>query len=297
METKVGDTTKLDGYKKILYLVLGVLGTAGLNAVNDPAAKEAASQAITLATNLVPVITGVIGAIVQGFVDLSKVKAEGKINEKVEVIKATTEAEVIKATTEAKKVEKPLEWNLPTTDEGWDKWKAQVKSDIDQENADWLNKDIGNPRLWITPEQAKAMKPELSSDNPAMVWSKTQIRLMDTMRGNVMSNAEAIAAYEKALLPAAEAACKDAADQSTLVEGVAVKICKWPASPMCKMWRAWCLENLESLKAVDAKKIFDFKGYPAWYAGEVATSWVRGLSPVSTTYIEGKQINKYFKDF
>lgn len=77
--SEIGDTTKVDGYKKFLYLVIGSIGTAALSVINDPAGKEAANQGITLATNLIPVASGVIGTIVQGIVDIFKLKSEATV--------------------------------------------------------------------------------------------------------------------------------------------------------------------------------------------------------------------------
>jgi hypothetical protein len=73
------DETKLDGYKRFLYLVLGVAGSTVMSLVNDPAKQAVANQAITLAVNLVPVGAGAIGTIVQGFIDIFKVKAAAEV--------------------------------------------------------------------------------------------------------------------------------------------------------------------------------------------------------------------------
>jgi len=220
----------------------------------------------------------------------------GTPTKEIAIAKAEAEIAVTKAVVAEPESEIVEPSAIPSTDAEWEAWKAKVKEDIDKENAAWINRDIGNPKYHITPDQARAIKPELSSDNPTMVWSKTQIRLMDTVKGNVQNNAEAIAAYEKALLPAAEAACYDAECRdcgSTNQNGI--NVCKWPASPFCKQWREWCNTNLASLKLIESKKAFDFKGYPAWYAGEIATSWVKKLSPMKTEYKEGKKIDIFFE--
>ncbi len=84
------DETKLDGYKKFLYLLLGVAGTAAASYFNDPSKLAVANQWIAIATNFVPVAVGSLGAIIQGAVDIFKVKGAAQVEATKEEAKVIT---------------------------------------------------------------------------------------------------------------------------------------------------------------------------------------------------------------
>jgi hypothetical protein len=173
--------------------------------------------------------------------------------------------------------------NIPSTTEEVKAWQDKVKVDIDNE----LAASFHLP----TPEAARKAHPELSSLNPSIVWSKSQIRLMDTVTGNISrGNSEAIYATENILLPAAEAALINQMGQDL---GNGIK-CNWPESYMAKDWVAWCKQHIQGLKTVGDK--FDFRGYTVWYAGEVAWLWTKEISPIPwiTDFKEGVKKEYWF---
>lgn len=73
------DETKLDGYKKLGAAALGIIGSTVLLAVKDPAAQEATKAAIEMAASLVPAAISGIYLIIQGMIDINKVKGTAQV--------------------------------------------------------------------------------------------------------------------------------------------------------------------------------------------------------------------------
>ena len=283
------------GWQKMLAFVLNILATL---AVSFGMAQAKVDSTVATITVLLPTISMILYFVV------NQIAATGKA--KTEVIKmeiansvALTNADTIAVIAETKpevaaqaiietvpfvpvRVEIKPKTAIPSTPDEVKAWQEKVKVDIDNELA-------ASFRL-PSAEAARKAHPELSSLNPSIVWSKTQIRLMDTLTGNVVSNSEAIYATENILLPAAQNALIDQQGQ-VLEQGIT---CNWKPSYMGQQWVKWCKDHIYSLKEVGG--LFDFKGYTVWKAGEIATAWVLHNIPWITDYKAGKATDYIFPD-
>ncbi len=182
----------------------------------------------------------------------------------------------------------PIKDKWPAMPTDWDKFKQDIKDAVDTELAERIRAGKidgipANPN--ITKDSARAMYPIQSSDNPSMIWSRTQLRGMLTP---IKSNADAIAFYQMAFLPAAEDAL---VDQQKQTSGV-IK-CAWPPAYQARAWVQQCRKSIGALQSITAhvainnpatgKNILDLSGQFAWFAGEIAQGFVDKEIPLYMT--------------
>ncbi len=192
----------------------------------------------------------------------------------------------------------------------WNQKKQEIRDMVDDELVERIKIGgiVGVMTQNVTREQARKLIPELSSDNPSRIWTRSQQCAIadEGTLSNEEKMQEAIDYYENILLPAALDALVDQQGQ-TLSSG---KTCQWPPSHMATEWLAWCANNIFYTKKNIAERVYNMgkAGYSLWYIGEYSTGLFAnaGIDPitgvqkkrlaVNTTYKNGLEVKHYYPE-
>lgn len=145
---------------------------------------------------------------------------------------------------------------------------------------------VGIPSTEVSREEARRLKPELSSLNPSRVWTRTQQEAMGTK--GIMEDAYEY--YVELLLPAAEDALIDQEKK------LGTKTCQFPASPFAASWVKWCVENIKSMEINMDEQVYNLDGYNLWEIGEISTGIIKKRIAVKTTYEGGNEVLHYYPE-